>query len=143
MAALREWRHALEVFTETIGPSWAGVAYLLATSRMLAQEFTSDEFPEVIKLVKLVNHGQCQVDTWEFDVDTKTDTLYKLLMPRLPLELATHFRRVGSTNGVELYKRVVRKIGPPQKNDAFTWATRSEDSVEKAHSKTSARPAGS
>ena len=54
MAALREWRHALEVFTETIGPLWAGVAYLLATSRMLAQEFTSDELPEVIKLVKLV-----------------------------------------------------------------------------------------
>ena len=40
-------------------------------------------------------------------------------MPRLPLELATHLRHVGSTNGVELYRRVVRKTGPPQKNDAF------------------------
>ena len=86
---------------------------------MLAKEFTSDQLPEVTKLVKLANHGQCQVAKWEFDFDTKSDTFYKLLMPKLLLELATDLRQVGSTNGVELYRRVVRRIGLPQENDAF------------------------
>jgi hypothetical protein len=86
---------------------------------MLAQEFTSDQLPDVIKLVKLVNRGQCQVAKWEFHFDAESDTLYKLLMTKLPLELATDLRQVGSTNGVELYRRVVRRIGPPQENDAF------------------------
>ena len=92
VAALRKWRHEVEVFTETIGPSWAGMASLLGSSRMLAQEFTQDQLPEVIKLVKLVNHGQCQVADWEFDFCTKSDILYKLLMPKLPLELATDLK---------------------------------------------------
>ena len=69
--------------------------------------------------MKLVNHGQCQVVQWEFDVHTKSDTLYKLLMPKLLLELATDVRQVGSTNGFKLYRRVVLKIGPPRENNAF------------------------
>ena len=41
VAALRKWRHEVEVFTETIGPSWAGAGSLSASSRMLVLEFTA------------------------------------------------------------------------------------------------------
>ena len=68
------WRHEVEIFTETIGPLWAGVASLLASSRMLSQEFSADALPEVIKLVKSVNSGSCQVIDWDFDFATKSDT---------------------------------------------------------------------
>ena len=40
-------------------------------------------------------------------------------MPKLPLELATDLRQVGTSNGFELYRRVVRKIDPHKENDAF------------------------
>ena len=119
VAALRKWRHEVDVFTETIGPSWAGVGSLLASSRMLALEFTSSQLTEVIRLVKQVNHGQSQVKDWEFDFATKSDIFYKLLMPKLPLELATDLRQVGTSKGFERYRRVVRKIDPPKENDAF------------------------
>ena len=46
-------------------------------------------------------------------------------MHKLHLELATDLRQVGSTNGVELYRRVFRKIGPPQENDAFHMGSES------------------
>ena len=41
---------------------------------MLPQEFSFEAIPEVIQLVKLVNHGHCQVTEWEFDFATKSDT---------------------------------------------------------------------
>ena len=104
---------------ESIKPSWAGVASLLASSRMLSQEFSAEALPEVFKLVRSVNVGNCQVTDCEFDFATMLDTLYKLLMPKLPLELATDLRQWGSTNGFELYRRVVRKIDPPKENDPF------------------------
>ena len=119
VAALRKWRHEVDVFTETIGPSWAGVASLLASSRMLSQEFSAEALPEVIKFVISVNSGNCQVIEWDFDFTTKADTLYKQLMPKLPLELATNLRQVGSRNGFELYRRIVRKVDPAKENDAF------------------------
>ena len=86
---------------------------------MLPQEFSPEAFPEVVKLVKAAKHGSCQVTEWDVDCATKSDTLYKLLMPKLPLELVADLRQVGSTNGFELYIRVVRKIDPPKENDDF------------------------
>jgi hypothetical protein len=54
-----------------------------------------------------------------FDFDVKADALYKLLMPRLPVTLATEFRQVGQTNGFELYRRLVQKLDPPRADASF------------------------
>ena len=49
-----------------------------------------------------------------FDFDVKSDAFYKLLMPRLPVAVATEFRQVGQANGFELYRRLVQKFDPPE-----------------------------
>ena len=88
-------------------------------SRMLSQELSPEALPEVVKLEKSVNNGNCQVSGWDFDFAAKSDTFYKLLVPKLLIELATELRQVGTSNGFELYRRVIRKIDPPKENDAF------------------------
>ena len=43
-------------------------------------------------------------------------------MPRLNVALSTEFRQIGSTNGFELYRQVVRKLDPPKSDNTFHLA---------------------
>ena len=57
-----------------------------------------------------------------FDFHLKADALYKLIMPRLPVSLATEFRQVGATNGCELFRRPTQKLDTSRADSAFHLA---------------------
>ena len=59
------------------------------------------------------------VDPHLFRFSLESSDLYKLLMPRLNVALATEFRQIGSTNGFELCRKVCIKIDPPKSNNVF------------------------
>ena len=67
-----------------------------------------------------VNKGVCHITGWDFDCAGKSDMLYKLLFPKLSLELATDLWQVGTSNGFELYRSVVQKSDPPRRWTTFT-----------------------
>ena len=58
-----------------------------------------------------------------FKSEEKADALYKLVMPRLPVDLATEFRQTGgATNGFELFRKLVNKLDPARSDNAFHLA---------------------
>ena len=119
LAAVRKWRHDVELFTDTLGPSWTGVANMLRNCRLLDQEFDGGSgLMELMEICRKVD-GQAPVDPHQFEFSLKSDVLYKLLMPRLNLSLSTEFRQIGSTNGFELFRKVVRKLDPPKSDNTF------------------------
>ena len=82
------------MFVETNGASWKGVSALINSSRRLGRKFDKGSLEEVIKIVS-EQPGSSQVpcvNIHMFDFEDKMDVLYKLLMPKLPLDLATEFR---------------------------------------------------
>ena len=118
MAVFKKWRHDFELFLETIGSSWKGVTAVLRASRLYEQTFEKDQLPEV-EALSAKHEPKAPTLDYSFDFDLKTDALYKLLMPRLPVALATEFRQVGQTNGFELYRRLVQKLDPPRADASF------------------------
>jgi len=118
MAVFKKWRHDFELFLETIGSSWKGVTAVLRASRLYEQTFEKDQLGEV-EALSAKHEPKAPTLDYSFDFDLKTDALYKLLMPRLPVALATEFRQVGQTNGFELYRRLVQKLDPPRADASF------------------------
>ena len=110
--------HDFELFLETVGPSWKGVTAVLRTSRLYEETFEKEKLREVAALTKRHEPRSPDLEIG-FDFDLKADALYKLLMPRLPVPLATEFRQVGQTNGFELYRRLVQKLDPPRADASF------------------------
>ena len=50
LAVFKKWKHDLELFIKTIGPSWQGVPSILRTSRFLNTEFTESAVIEMCGL---------------------------------------------------------------------------------------------
>ena len=121
LAAVRKWRHDVELFVDTLGSSWLGVSSMLRNCRLVDQEFNQTGLLEVIEVCEKVDN-RTPVDADMFEFATKSDTLYKLLMPRLNLSLSTEFRQIGTSNGFELFRKVIRKLDPPKSDNTFHLA---------------------
>ena len=88
LGVFKKWKHDVELFIETIGPSWKGVPSILRTSRFLNVEFADRLVPEMRRLK--TKHEPAAPNLWMFfDFPGKADALYKLLMPRLPTVIGT------------------------------------------------------
>ena len=98
LAVFKKWKHDVELFIDTIGPSWKGVPSILRTSRFLNTEFTEGAVTGM-RTLKMEHEPTAPDLEFGFDFLGKADSLYKLLIPRLPTVLGTELRQVGVTNG--------------------------------------------
>ena len=80
LAVFKKWKHDVEFFIETIGPSWKGVPSILRTSRHLNTEVTEAVIPDMHAL-KTKHEPESPDFDYGFDFFGKSDALYKLLMP--------------------------------------------------------------
>ena len=80
LAVFKKWKHDVELFIETIGPSWKGVPRILRTSRHLNTEFIEGMIPEM-RTFKTKREPDAPDLEYGFDFFGKSDALYKLLMP--------------------------------------------------------------
>ena len=109
---------------------------MLRTSRLYEETFEKDKLQDVEGLT-LKHEPKAATLEFGFDFDVKADALYKLLMPRLPVALATEFRQAGQTNGFELYRRLVQKLDFQGRMLHSTSLTRSEDLEQATSARTS------
>ena len=121
MAVFKKWKHDLELFIRTIGPSCKGVPSILRASHFLNVEFTESVVAEMRGL-KTKHEPNAPDPEYSFDFLGKADALYKLLMPRLSTALATELRQVGATNGFELFRKLIRKLDPLRADSTFHLA---------------------
>jgi hypothetical protein len=103
----------MELFIETIGPSWKGVPSILRTSRFLNTEFSEDALPEM-RALKTQHEPSARDLEYGIDFVGKADALYKLIMPHLPTVIGTELRQNGVTNGFELFRKLIQKMDPPR-----------------------------
>ena len=54
-----------------------------------------------------------------FELDVKTDILYRLIMPKLAELMSAELAQSGEENGFELFLQLSRKIDPPRVDVAF------------------------
>ena len=59
------------------------------------------------------------LSVWNFEREAKADHIYKLLMTRLDVGLATKLRQVGKPNGFELWRLLSKKLDPRRDNQNF------------------------
>ena len=113
----KKWKHDLEIYLDTIGPSWRGVKVVLQQGchsgfpLVLARDGMNDVF---------VNAGG--EDAFEpalFEYAAKASTLFKLLVPKLNLDLSTDFRNAAPDNGFELWRLLNSKLDPPRADIEF------------------------
>ena len=71
----------------------------------------------VIERAAKANKGQPPVDPL-FDFVTKAATLYRMLVPKLNLDLSTEFRNSAPDSGFELWRLLNRKLV-----QEATWAS--------------------
>ena len=90
----------------------------MSQSKKFDAEFTETNLAEVVKLA--ADHlGKDPIVVEGFNFASKSDALYKLIMPRLNTDMATEFKQVGQGNGFELWRALNRKIDPPRSDVAF------------------------
>ena len=123
-ASFKKWKHDLELFVETIGSSWSGVTSLLRHCRLYEDgEFNADALDSVAALATKVEKHEPAINQFLFKFEEKADALYKLVMPRLPVDLATEFRQTGGvTNGFGLFCKLASKLDPARCDNAFHLA---------------------
>ena len=80
------------MYIDTIGPSWRGVKLLLQQARHSTTPLEPDResMSGIIERAAKANKGQPPVDPL-FDFVTKAMTLYRMLVPKLNLDLSTEF----------------------------------------------------
>ena len=83
--------------------SWKGVTAVMRTSRIYTEDFTNENLKEVEALRKKTEPDAPDLD-YAFNFHEKADALFKLLMPKLSVGLATELRQVGTPNGFELFR---------------------------------------
>ena len=123
-ASFKKWKHDLELYIETIGASWSGVTGLLRHCRLHVEgAFDEKALPAVIKLATDIEKRPPALDHFLFKFEEKADALYKLVMPRLAVDLATEFRQIGGeSNGFELFRKLTQKLEPARSENAFHLA---------------------
>ena len=66
-AAFKKWKHDLELFVETIGPSWSGVTSLLRHCRLYEDgEFTADALDDIAALATKVEKREPAINGFLF-----------------------------------------------------------------------------
>ena len=112
------------MYIDTIGPSWKGVRQLLQQARHSAVPIlpTKESMKDTIERAKDVNKNVAVVDDVTMDWQAKANDLYKLLLPKLNLELSTELRHITVDNGFELWRLLNRKLDPPRTNLGFHMA---------------------
>ena len=92
IAGFKEWKHDFERFVETIGASWSGVTSLLRHCRLYEDgEFDAGAMEKVAKFAEKVEGRMPPINSFLFKFEEKAEAIYKLVMPRLPVDLATEF----------------------------------------------------
>ena len=72
-------------------------------------------------LSRSANHATDPIDESLFDYQGKASVLYRMLVPKLNLDLSTEFRNSPPDNRFELWRLLNRKLGPPRADWAFHW----------------------
>ena len=109
----KKWRHGVEIYIDTVGPSWRGVKLLLQQARHSTTPLEPDResMSGIIERAAKANKGQPPVDPL-FDFTTKAVTLYQMLWPQLNLNLSTEFRYSAPDNGFETLEASQQEAGP-------------------------------
>jgi hypothetical protein len=102
LASWKKWRHDTEIYLDTIGPSWRGVKLLLQQTRHSPDPLlpTRASLRETIRRAVEANKDQPIFDVGTFDFPGKAVILYRLIAPKLNLELSTEFRNSPPDNGI-------------------------------------------
>ena len=117
----KKWRHEVEIYVDTIGPSWRGIKLVMQHARHSAVPLA----PTVAGMEPLwlaamkANDGIAPFDPALVDYATKAVTLYRLLVPKLNFDLSTEFRNSAPDNGFELWRLLQRKLDPPRADVEF------------------------
>ena len=100
----KKWRHEVEIFVDTIGPSWRGVKLVLQQARHSAVplEPTVPGMDSLWQNAKKANNHVEPFDPATVDYATKAVTLYRILIPKLNFDSSTEFRNSAPDNGFEL-----------------------------------------
>ena len=126
----KKWRHEVEIYIDTIRPTWNGVKLILQQARhspTALQSTDSLTFEEAFRLTvgraRAANNGVGPIDAL-FDYPAKASVLYRMLVPKLNLDLSTEFRNSSPDNGFELWRLLNRKLDPPRADWAFHWTNK-------------------
>ena len=94
LAGFKKWRHEVEMYIDTIGPSWAGVSKVLKQTKHSEGELrTLAALDATIDKASKLNGDVDPIDRVHFDFNVKTDLLYKMLSPKLNLDLSSEFSK--------------------------------------------------
>ena len=114
-------------FVDTIGPTWKGVRLLVQQARhsptalQPTEHLTfEDALRPTVDRARAAHNGTDPVDDL-FDYSAKGLILYRMLVPKLNLDLSTEFRNSSPDNGFELWRLLNRKLDPPRADVAFHW----------------------
>ena len=122
LGVFKKWKHDVELYFETIGPSWRGISGILQQAKRLENEFVASELSDVVS--KVASRLKTDpINTYLFEFETKATLLYLVLMPKLGLKHSTELRQVGTTNGFELWRMLNRKVDPPRAEIGFQLKT--------------------
>ena len=110
----KKWRHEVEMYVDTIGPSWRGVKLVLQQARHSAIPLmpTVPSMDDVFQKAKKANHDIEPFDPATVDYATKAVTLYRILTPKMNFDLSTEFLNSAPDNGFELWRLFNRKLDP-------------------------------
>jgi hypothetical protein len=113
----KKWRHEVEIYVGTIGPSWRGAKLILQQARHSAIPLMPT-VPMCDK-AKKANHNTELFDPATVDYSNKAITLYRILIPKLNFDLSTEFRNSAPDNAFELWRLLNRKLDPPRADVEF------------------------
>ena len=123
----KKWRPEVEIYVDTIGPTWKGVKLILQQARhspTALQTIDRQTLKEAFRLrvgrARAANNGVEPVEEL-FDYSAKASVPYRMLVPKLNLDLSTEFRNSSRDNGFELWRLLNRKLDPPRADWAFHW----------------------
>ena len=107
LALFKKWRHDVELYIDTIGPSWTGVKAVLKQCRhseltLLPNELSMEP---TLKRAAEAAGGVPPFEAAFFDFPSKANHLYKILAPKLNVDLSTEFRNSAADNGFELWRQ--------------------------------------
>ena len=115
LAAFKKWRADVEIYIDTIGPSWKGIKNVLQQVRHSSAVLvpTAASMLESVNRAKAISKGLV-IDDVTMEWSEKAGALYKLLLPKLNIDLSTEYRNAASENGFELWRLINRKMDPPR-----------------------------
>ena len=117
----KKWRHEVEIYVDTIGPSWRGIKLVMQQARHSAVPIapTVAGMDPLWQAAKKANDDTAPFDPAHADYAAKAVTLYRLLVPKLNFDLSTEFRNSAPDNGFELWRLLQRKLDPPRADVEF------------------------